>query len=74
MGENPAALRAAVFSLASKNLRGVFKRPPAGRGLKMFLVWDCAKGGFKRQPICISVLAEMDTPVEGLGQTTGNLQ
>ena len=35
MGENPAALRAAVFSLASKNLRGAFKRPPppAGRGL-----------------------------------------
>ena len=36
MGENPAALRAAVFSLSSKNLRGgAFKRPPppAGRGL-----------------------------------------
>ena len=28
VGENPAALRAAVFSLASKNLRGAFKRPP----------------------------------------------
>ena len=28
-GENPAALRAAVFSLSSKNLRGgAFKRPP----------------------------------------------
>ena len=37
MGENPAALRAAVFSLASKNLRGAFKRPPpAGRGLKNY--------------------------------------
>ena len=38
MGENPAALRAAVFSLASKNLRGggAFKRPPAGRGLIVF--------------------------------------
>ena len=34
-GENPAALRAAVFSLSSKNLRGAFKRPPpAGRGLR----------------------------------------
>ena len=29
VSENPAALRAAVFSLASKNLRGgAFKRPP----------------------------------------------
>ena len=38
VGENPAALRAAVFSLSSKNLRGggAFKRPPppAGRGLR----------------------------------------
>ena len=36
VGENPAALRAAVFSLSSKNLRGggAFKRPPpAGRRL-----------------------------------------
>ena len=32
VGENPAALRAAVFSLASKNLRGVFKRPPPQQG------------------------------------------
>ena len=33
MGENPAALRAAVFSLSLKNLREAFKRPPpAGRG------------------------------------------
>ena len=31
MGENPAALRAAVFSLSSKNLRGAFKRPPPSR-------------------------------------------
>ena len=28
VGENPAALRDAVFSLSSKNLRGAFKRPP----------------------------------------------
>ena len=28
VGENPAALRAAVFLLSSKNLRGPFKRPP----------------------------------------------
>ena len=36
MGENPAALRAAVFSLSSKNLRGGGVQtppPPAGRGL-----------------------------------------
>ena len=36
VGENPAALRAAVFSLSSKNLRGGGGRsnvPPAGRGL-----------------------------------------
>ena len=40
VGENPAALRAAVFSLASKNLRGAFKRsPPAGRGLRTFCVY-----------------------------------
>ena len=31
VGENPAALRAAVFSLVSKNLRGAFKRPPPSR-------------------------------------------
>ena len=38
MGENAAALRAAVFSLAPKKLRGGGGRsnapPPAGRGLK----------------------------------------
>ena len=39
VGENPAALRAAVFSLASKNLRGERSNaplppPPAGRGLR----------------------------------------
>ena len=34
MGENPAALRAAGFSLSSINLRGAFN-PPAGRGLKV---------------------------------------
>ena len=38
MGENPAALRAAVFSLSSKNPRGggggrSNAPPPAGRGL-----------------------------------------
>ena len=37
VGENPAALRAVVFSLSSKNLRrgggGVQTSPPAGRGL-----------------------------------------
>ena len=34
VGENPAALRAAVFLLSAKNRRGVFKHPPAGRRLK----------------------------------------
>ena len=34
MGENPAALRVAVFSLSSKYPKGAFKRhPPAARGL-----------------------------------------
>ena len=28
VGENPAALRAAVFLLFAKNRRGVFKHPP----------------------------------------------
>ena len=28
VGENPAALRAAVFLLSAKNRRGVFKHPP----------------------------------------------
>ena len=41
VGENPAALRAAVFLLSSKNLRGgAFKRPPpAGRGLSDWLMF-----------------------------------
>ena len=36
VGENPAALRAAVFSLSSKNLRGggAFKRPPSRARVK----------------------------------------
>ena len=29
VGENPAALRAAVFLLSAKNRRGVFKHPPS---------------------------------------------
>ena len=43
MGENPAALRAAVFSLASENLRGGGRSnaPPAGRGLRSLP--DCVK-------------------------------
>ena len=32
VGENPAALRAAVFSLASKNLRGGVQTPPPQQG------------------------------------------
>ena len=38
VGENPAALRAAVFLLSSKNLRGGGVQtppPPAGRGLNV---------------------------------------
>ena len=45
VGESPAALRAAVFSLSSKNLRGggVQTPPPAGRGL---ILWaPFAKSG-----------------------------
>ena len=41
VGENPAALRAAVFSLSSKNLRGGGRSnapPPAGRGLTRHLL------------------------------------
>ena len=39
VGENPAALRAAVFSLSSKNLRGgVQTPPPAGRGFKVVML------------------------------------
>ena len=48
VGENPAALRAAVFPLASKNLRGggAFKRPPPSRAwlkvvyLKRLPIWS----------------------------------
>ena len=32
VGENPAALRAAVFLLSSVNRRGVFKHPPPQQG------------------------------------------
>ena len=47
VGENPAALRAAVFSLASKNLRGGGVQtppPPAGRGLNHYLCISGATG------------------------------
>ena len=44
VGENPAALRAAVFSLSSKNLRGGGRSnaapPPAGRGLRSCDSWN----------------------------------
>ena len=42
VGENPAALRAAVFSLSSKNLRGGGRSnaSPAGRGLNED--YDCS--------------------------------
>ena len=36
VGENPAALRAAVFLLSAKTRRVVFKNPQAGRRLR----WD----------------------------------
>ena len=42
VGENPAALRTAVFLLSSKNLRGgVQTPPPAGRGLKLQALISC---------------------------------
>ena len=51
VGENPAALRAAVFSLSSKNLRGgggVQTPPPlAGRGLK-----ECSMQYGSKMPDC----------------------
>ena len=49
VGENPAALRATVFSLSSKNLRGGGVQtpppPPAGRGLTRAL-----EGGGQKMP------------------------
>ena len=40
MGENPAALRAAVFSLASKNLRGgPSNAPPPSRARVKVIVY-----------------------------------
>ena len=48
VGENPAALRAAVFLLSSKNLRGGGRSnapPPAGRGLTRAL-----EGGLRITP------------------------
>ena len=62
VGENPAALRAAVFSLVSKNLRGggVQTSPPAGRGLTRALLglWIFHRllggGAFERPPPMIS--------------------
>ena len=43
VGENPAALRAPVFLLSSKNLRGGRSNasPPAGRGLTFALLGGC---------------------------------
>ena len=46
VGKNPAAPRAAVFSLASKNLRGRSNTPQQGRGLTLLLVG----GGPNRPP------------------------
>ena len=58
VGENPAALRAAVFSLSSKNLRGGRSNAsPAGRGLTRALegVWESHRleggGGHIMPPI-----------------------
>ena len=47
VGENPAPLRAAVFSLSSKNLRGGVQtpHPPAGRGLKVSQLESHVKAG-----------------------------
>ena len=57
VGEKPAALRAAEFSLASKNLRGRSNAPPpAGRGLTRALLglWIFHRllggGAFERPP------------------------
>ena len=41
VGENPAALRAAVFSLSSKNLRGGVQTPPPSRArVKLIMDWS----------------------------------
>ena len=53
MGENPAALRAAVFLLSSKNLRGAFINapPPPSRArvnprpVRAFLITRTVRGG-----------------------------
>ena len=37
VGENPAALRAAVFLLSAKNRKGGVQTPPAGRRLKKLM-------------------------------------
>ena len=59
VGENPAALRAAVFSLSSKNLRGGRSNapPPAGRGLTLagtghFASFHGTRGGVGTTPPC----------------------
>ena len=43
VGENPAALRAAVFLLSAKNRRGVFKHPPPSRA-KVNCIFKLASG------------------------------
>ena len=48
VGENPAALRATVFSLSSKNLRGAFKRPPPpSRAWVNWGLWFLTQDGHK---------------------------
>ena len=53
VGENPAALRAAVFSLSSKNLRGAFKLPPppSRARVKLESCWDMNKHFIHGSPI-----------------------
>ena len=53
VGENPAALRAAVFSLSSKNLGGgAFKRPPPSRArVKPSFGWNTSRCG----DVCLQI-------------------
>ena len=49
VGENPAALRAAVFLLSAKNRRGVFKQPPSRAKVKLYAKLELSGRGHGEQ-------------------------